>query len=152
MWFPPFDLRGHPFAGFDNIPSKYHIWRQTIRNYRCKDTERLANNYQVRRFLSVERYARCKLTQLDAAATLAFLRALGILPNFHGLMLFLDEAGHWVKFIVVRIEVISQCSLFSGSRRHFMGDAVTIGGWGDGGGQGFTDSSEASGIDERAET
>ena len=57
---------------FDNNQSKCHIWRQMIRSYRCKDTERLANNYRLRRFASVERVARRKLAQLDAAATLAF--------------------------------------------------------------------------------
>ena len=45
-----------------------------IRSFRCKDTERLAANYRVRRFASVERVARRKLAQLDAAATLSFLR------------------------------------------------------------------------------
>lgn len=75
MWFSLHGSSGHPFTGlFDNNPSKCHIWRQMIRSYRCKDTERLANSYRVRRFASVERVARRKLTQLDAAATLAFLR------------------------------------------------------------------------------
>ena len=50
-----------------------------IRSFRCKDTERLANGYRVRRFTSVERVARRKLAQLDAAATLAFLR-LPLMP------------------------------------------------------------------------
>ena len=45
-----------------------------IRSFRCKDTERLANHYQVRRFLSFERIAQRKLAQLEAAATLDFLR------------------------------------------------------------------------------
>ncbi|MCY3736839.1 MAG: type II toxin-antitoxin system RelE/ParE family toxin [Gemmatimonadaceae bacterium] len=45
-----------------------------IRSFRCRDTERLANGYRVRRFRSVERVARRKLAQLDAAATVAFLR------------------------------------------------------------------------------
>lgn len=45
-----------------------------IRSFRCKDTERLASGYRVRRFVSIERVARRKLAQLDAAATLAFLR------------------------------------------------------------------------------
>ena len=45
-----------------------------IRSFRCRDTKRLANGYRVRRFTSVERVARRKLAQLDAAATLAFLR------------------------------------------------------------------------------
>lgn len=45
-----------------------------IRSFRCKDTERLAAGYRVRRFASIERVARRKLAQLDAAATLAFLQ------------------------------------------------------------------------------
>ena len=45
-----------------------------IRSFICRDTERLANGYRVRRFTSIERVARRKLAQLDAAATLAFLR------------------------------------------------------------------------------
>ena len=45
-----------------------------IRSFRCRDTERLANGYRVQRFTSVERVARRKLAQLDAAATLSFLR------------------------------------------------------------------------------
>ncbi len=45
-----------------------------IRSFRCRETERLANGYRVRRFTSIERVARRKLAQLDAAATLSFLR------------------------------------------------------------------------------
>ena len=45
-----------------------------IRSFRCKDTERLAAGYRVRRFASIERVARRKLAQLDAAATLTFLQ------------------------------------------------------------------------------
>lgn len=45
-----------------------------IRSFRCKDTERLAAGYRVRRFRAFERVAQRKLAQLDAAATLAFLR------------------------------------------------------------------------------
>ena len=45
-----------------------------IRSFRCKDTERLANRYRVRRFLNFERVAQRKLAQLEAAATLDFLR------------------------------------------------------------------------------
>ena len=44
-----------------------------IQSFRCKDTERLASGYRVRRFASIERVARRKLAQLDAAATLTFL-------------------------------------------------------------------------------
>ena len=46
-----------------------------IRSFRCKDTERLAAGYRVRRFMAIERVAQRKLAQLDAAATLEFLRA-----------------------------------------------------------------------------
>lgn len=46
-----------------------------IRSFRCKDTKRLAKGYRVRRFADFERVARRKLAQLDAAATLSFLRA-----------------------------------------------------------------------------
>ena len=45
-----------------------------IRSFRCKETERLARGFRVRRFVSIERVARRKLAQLDAAATLEFLR------------------------------------------------------------------------------
>ena len=41
-----------------------------IRSFRDKDTERLAGGYRVRRFVGFERVA-----QLEAAATLDFLRA-----------------------------------------------------------------------------
>ena len=45
-----------------------------IHSFRCKDTERLAAGYRVRRFAAIERVAQRKLAQLDAAATLDFLR------------------------------------------------------------------------------
>ena len=45
-----------------------------IRSFRCRDTERLARGFRVRRFIGFERAARRKLAQLDAAATLDFLR------------------------------------------------------------------------------
>ena len=46
-----------------------------IRNFRCKDTERFAADYRSPRFVGIERVAQRKLAQLDAAATLDFLRA-----------------------------------------------------------------------------
>ena len=46
-----------------------------IRSFRCKDTERLASGYRVRRFVGFERVAQRKLAQLDAAVTLDFMRA-----------------------------------------------------------------------------
>ncbi|MXZ76054.1 MAG: excinuclease ABC subunit A [Gemmatimonadetes bacterium] len=45
-----------------------------IRTYRCRDTEKLAKGYRVRRFVAIERVAQRKLAQLDAAATLSFLK------------------------------------------------------------------------------
>ena len=45
-----------------------------IRSFRCKDTERVAAGYRVPRFVAIERVAQRKLAQLDAAATLDFLR------------------------------------------------------------------------------
>lgn len=45
-----------------------------IRSYRCKDTQRLAQGFRVKRFVAFERVAQRKLAQLDAATTLDFLR------------------------------------------------------------------------------
>ncbi|ODS22961.1 excinuclease ABC subunit A [Candidatus Endobugula sertula] len=45
-----------------------------IKSYRCGDTERLANNHRVRRFIAFERVAQRKLMQLKAAETLDMLR------------------------------------------------------------------------------
>ena len=53
---------------------RYAIYCAVIRSFRCRDTERLADGYRVRRFAAFERVAQRKLAQLDAAATLDFLR------------------------------------------------------------------------------
>ena len=45
-----------------------------IKSFRCRDTARLAAGFRVRRFVAFERIAQRKLAQLDAAATLDFLR------------------------------------------------------------------------------
>ena len=45
-----------------------------IKSYRCRDTERLANNYRIRRFMAFERIAQRKLMQLKAAETIGMLR------------------------------------------------------------------------------
>ena len=45
-----------------------------IKSFRCKDTRRLAKGYRVKRFVAFERVAQRKLAQLDAAATLNFLK------------------------------------------------------------------------------
>ena len=42
--------------------------------------------------------------------------AVGLL---HGQMLFVDEAGHWVKFVVLRTEVTSE-------RPHGLSDSLTL--------------------------
>ena len=45
-----------------------------IKSYRCKKTENLGTGYRVKRVVAFEAIARRKLTQLNAAATLSFLR------------------------------------------------------------------------------
>lgn len=45
-----------------------------IKTFADKDTEALANGERVRRWVNIEGVARRKLTQLQAAATLDFLR------------------------------------------------------------------------------
>ena len=45
-----------------------------IKNFSCRDTEKLANNYCVRRFMAFERIAQRKLMQLKAAETIDMLR------------------------------------------------------------------------------
>ena len=46
-----------------------------IHSFRCPDTRRLFETGQSKRFKTIERVATRKLAQLDAAATLEFLRA-----------------------------------------------------------------------------
>ena len=46
-----------------------------IKSFRCKDTERLFAGLSPRRFQAFQAVAERKLTQLDAAATLEFLRS-----------------------------------------------------------------------------
>ena len=45
-----------------------------IKSFKNKDTEALFNGRRVKRFVNIERVAYRKLVQLDAAATLDFLR------------------------------------------------------------------------------
>lgn len=45
-----------------------------IKGFRCKETQRLAEGYRVKRFRAFESVARRKLDLLNAAATLEFLR------------------------------------------------------------------------------
>ena len=45
-----------------------------IKSYRCRDTEKLANNYRIKRFTTFERVAQRKLMQLKAAETIDMLR------------------------------------------------------------------------------
>jgi toxin HigB-1 len=45
-----------------------------IQSFACADTERLFKRMRVARFASIEAVARRKLDQLNAAATLSFLR------------------------------------------------------------------------------
>lgn len=66
-----------PLAGTPAALSRFDMRyaRDMIRSFRCKDTGRLAAGHRVRRFVAIERVAQRKLAQLDAAATLDFLRA-----------------------------------------------------------------------------
>ena len=48
-----------------------------IKSFSCRDTEKLANNYRVRRFVAFERIAQRKLMRLKAAATLDMLGPSG---------------------------------------------------------------------------
>ena len=45
-----------------------------ILSFKCRDTEALHRRRRVARFVNIESVARRKLTQLDAAATLGFMR------------------------------------------------------------------------------
>lgn len=47
---------------------------RVIRSFRCRDTEKLASEIRVRRFVHIERVAQRKLEMLDAAANLEDLR------------------------------------------------------------------------------
>jgi len=46
----------------------------TIKSFGCKDTQRLFERMPVRRFRAIEKVARRKLEQLEAAGSLDFLR------------------------------------------------------------------------------
>ncbi len=46
-----------------------------IQSFKCSDTRALFNRKRVKRFVNIEAVARRKLVQLNAAATLDFLRA-----------------------------------------------------------------------------
>jgi len=46
-----------------------------IQSFKCSDTQALFHRKRVKRFVNIEAVARRKLVQLNAAATLDFLRA-----------------------------------------------------------------------------
>jgi proteic killer suppression protein len=88
-----------------------------IRSFRCRDTEKLASGYRVRRFVAFERIAQRKLAQLNAATTLDFLRIppgnrlealkgdrigqYSIRINNQWRLCFLFEAGHAYEVEIV---------------------------------------------------
>lgn len=61
------------------FPLTYNAWRNIlnvmIKSFSCKDTQALFEGSSPRRFRTIQAVAERKLTQLDAAATLDFLRA-----------------------------------------------------------------------------
>lgn len=56
------------------IVYRYTILLVAIQSFKCSDTEALHFRRRVSRFVNIESVARRKLTQLDAAATLDFMR------------------------------------------------------------------------------
>ena len=67
-------------------------WGAVIRSFRDRATEALFQGRCPRRWLSIRRVAERKLTQLNAAATLDFLR---VPPGNRLEMLKGDRAGQW---------------------------------------------------------
>ena len=63
-----------------------------IKSYRCRQTEQLASNQRVRRFVNIENVARRKLAQLKAATNLDFLR---VPPSNRLELLRGDRAGQY---------------------------------------------------------
>lgn len=63
-----------------------------IQSFACADTERLFKRVRVPRFASIERVARRKLDQLNAATTLSFLR---VPPGNQLKALKRDRAGQY---------------------------------------------------------
>lgn len=63
----------------ETSPLTYYAARNTlcimIKSFSCKDTQALFEGQHPRRFRAIQTVAERKLTQLDAAATLDFLRA-----------------------------------------------------------------------------
>ena len=55
--------------------ARRNIVRVMIRSFSCKDTQALFEGNHPRRFRAIQATAERKLTQLDVAATLDFLRA-----------------------------------------------------------------------------
>jgi len=51
-----------------------HIIRNMIKNFKCKDTEKLFNDFNVKKFRSISKIARVKLELLNATVSLNSLR------------------------------------------------------------------------------
>ena len=63
-----------------------------IISYKCKDTERLANGYRIRRFINIERVALRKLRQLQISERLDDLK---VPPGNHLELLKGDRNGQF---------------------------------------------------------
>ena len=89
-----------------------------IRSFKCSETESLFNRVRVKRFANIESVARRKLMQLDAAATLDFLR---VPPGNRLQALAADRKGqHSIRISSVRLKV-EQDQLVSGGRQFGLG-------------------------------
>lgn len=68
-------FQGLPFSARLTYNAQRNIVRVMIKSFSCKDTQALFEGVNPRRFRAIQAVAERKLTQLDAAATLDFLRA-----------------------------------------------------------------------------